>query len=446
MSSDSPIAIRATALGKCYHIYARPADRLRQFLAPRLAQLAGRMPRAYHREFWALGNVTFDIRQGETVGIIGRNGSGKSTLLQMICGTLTPTTGTVETQGRVAALLELGAGFNPEYTGRENVYMNCAVLGLTRAQVDERLDSILDFSEIRDFIDQPVKTYSSGMFARLAFAAAIHVEPDVLIVDEALSVGDFAFQYKCLQKLRDLAARGCAVLFVTHDIEQVQKLCSRALYLKQGRVEYFGDAMLACNRYLADLNAGQAASTGARPSHEARLPAAHMHAGALNPQAYARFAERVKPFRQKLSARADILCATINGEVEGVPSIRFDEPVKLEVDFVVREAVNHPAIAIYVIDSTGQLVIGTNTRHEAVDLRECELGKPYRIAFEFANRLRPGRFAFRVYLADDPMRPDASAEYLDYIDLASEFSSVAQEGPARWAWYSPPFSTVLAEI
>lgn len=233
MSSDE-VAIRVENLSKCYQIYDRPQDRLRQSIMPRLQRLAGRTPTQYFREFWALRDVSFEIRRGETVGIIGRNGSGKSTLLQIICGTLTPTSGTVETHGRIAALLELGSGFNPEFTGRENVYMNGAVLGLSTEDIDARFDDIAAFADIGGFLAQPVKSYSSGMIVRLAFAVQAMVDPDILIVDEALAVGDEKFQRKCFSRLEELKSRGTAILFVSHSTQQVVELCEKALLLERG--------------------------------------------------------------------------------------------------------------------------------------------------------------------------------------------------------------------
>ena len=196
MSEQLPV-IEVAGLAKCFHTYERPGDRLRQALVPPLQRWLGRPPSQYFREFWALRDVSLSIGRNETVGIVGRNGSGKSTLLQCICGTLTPTMGTVRTQGRIAALLELGSGFNPEFSGRDNVFMNGAVLGLSRAEVEQRFDAIAAFADIGAFLDQPVKTYSSGMAVRLAFSVAINLNPDVLVVDEALSVGDELFQRKC---------------------------------------------------------------------------------------------------------------------------------------------------------------------------------------------------------------------------------------------------------
>lgn len=238
-------AISATGLSKCYHIYDAPKDRLLQMLA--------RGRKHFYREFWALDDVCLSIAKGETVGIIGRNGSGKSTLLQMISGTLTPTRGTIKAQGRIAALLELGSGFDPTFTGRENVYMNAAILGLSRAEIDARFEDILAFANIGDFIDQPTKTYSSGMLVRLAFAVSVCVEPDILIVDEALSVGDASFQFKCLNRLEALTNNGTTLLFVSHDMTMVKRFCHRVIYLRGGQVVASGAPEEMAELYLMDM-------------------------------------------------------------------------------------------------------------------------------------------------------------------------------------------------
>lgn len=248
MSSEQYV-IRAQGLGKCYHIYNNPKDRLKQAIIPAGLSLMGRPARNYYREFWALRSFTFDVKPGETVGIIGRNGSGKSTLLQMICGTLMPTVGAVETKGRVAALLELGAGFNPEFTGRENVYMNGAILGFSQSHMEARFEQIAEFADIGEFIDQPVKCYSSGMYARLAFAVAIHVEPDILIVDEALAVGDEPFQRKCFAKIDQIKSSGGSILFVSHSTHAIVDLCDRAVLLHQGETLYCGSPKRATGFY-----------------------------------------------------------------------------------------------------------------------------------------------------------------------------------------------------
>lgn len=244
MTND--IAIRVNNLSKCYHIYEKPHKRLLQgFLGSK---------KQHYKEFWALKDISFEIKKGETVGIIGRNGAGKSTLLQIICGTLTPTSGSIETYGRVAALLELGSGFNPEFTGRENVYMNAAVLGLTNEEIDARYDDIVAFADIGDFIEQPVKTYSSGMMVRLAFAVQITVEPEILIIDEALSVGDFFFQQKCFGRLRQMQAKGITIIFVSHDTGTVRNLCSTSIYLRRGELFYIGDTINTINKYLNETD------------------------------------------------------------------------------------------------------------------------------------------------------------------------------------------------
>lgn len=233
---SSEIAIKVETLSKCYHIYGQPRDRLKQFTLPRLQRAAGMQPRQYYREFWALKNVSFEVNKGETIGIIGSNGSGKSTLLQLICGTLNPTAGDIQASGRIAALLELGSGFNPEFTGRENVHLNGAVLGLSREEVENRFDDIVAFAAIGDFIEQPVKTYSSGMMVRLAFAVAINVEPQILIVDEALSVGDELFQRKCFSRIEAIRKAGATILFVSHSGSTIVELCDRALLLDAGEL------------------------------------------------------------------------------------------------------------------------------------------------------------------------------------------------------------------
>jgi lipopolysaccharide transport system ATP-binding protein len=251
--SCSQAAIQVAGLGKCYRVYDRPQDRLKQSVVPRLRSIAGRPPVRYYREFWALRNVSFEVQRGETVGILGRNGSGKSTLLQIVAGILTPTEGRVTARGRIAALLELGSGFNPEFTGRENVHLNASLLGLDRRQVEERFDSIAEFADIGAYLDQPVKTYSSGMILRLAFAVQVTVDADVLIIDEALAVGDARFQLKCFRRLEELKAAGSTILFVSHDTEVVRSFCDHGMVLENGSAIFWGDARAATVTYLAAL-------------------------------------------------------------------------------------------------------------------------------------------------------------------------------------------------
>ncbi len=248
--SSKPIfyedAISTRQLSKCYQLYQQPIDRLKQFL--------WRGRRQYYRELWALRDINFSVMPGEVVGIVGRNGSGKSTLLQLVCGTLTPTSGEVQVNGRVAALLELGAGFNPEFTGRENVLMGAAVMGLNQSRIAARLEEIIDFSGVREFIDQPVKTYSSGMYVRLAFSVAINVDPDILVIDEALSVGDGAFARKSFNRIMQMRDAGKTILFCSHSLFQVESLCTRAIWINQGKIMMDGEAAQVVAAYQGFLD------------------------------------------------------------------------------------------------------------------------------------------------------------------------------------------------
>ena len=242
---ENEIVIRACGLGKTFKLYDKPSDRLREALNP--------FRRRYSRDFDALRNINFQIQRGDTVGIIGLNGSGKSTLLQLLCGVLYPTTGSVSVQGRIAALLELGAGFNPNFSGRENVYLYGTLIGLTKDEIDRRFADIVQFAEIGGFLDQPVKSYSSGMYVRLAFSVAINVDPDILIIDEALAVGDMLFQAKCMVHLKRMMEKGVTVLFVSHDINAVRMLCTKCLYLERGDLVEFGDSANVIRTYMGRM-------------------------------------------------------------------------------------------------------------------------------------------------------------------------------------------------
>ncbi len=265
---SSSLAIRAQSLGKAFQLYEKPIDRLKQML------MRGR--RRYYKEFVALHDVSFELQKGEVLGLLGRNGAGKSTLLQLICGTLTPSAGHVSVHGRVAALLELGAGFNPEFTGRENVYLNASILGLRKEEIDARYDAIVEFSGIADFIDQPVKTYSSGMYVRLAFSIATSVDPDILVIDEALSVGDGAFARKSFERIMRLKEKGATILFCSHSTYQIEALCTKALWLDKGAVQLTGDPATVVAGYQAFLDRDSAPASsvpGPLASHVA--PSGH---------------------------------------------------------------------------------------------------------------------------------------------------------------------------
>jgi len=370
MSSDD-LAIRASDLGKCYAIYDSPRDRLKQFVLPRARRALSLRERQYYREFWALREVSFEVRRGETFGIVGRNGSGKSTLLQLLCGTLLPSTGTVSVQGRVAALLELGAGFNPEFSGRENVYMNGQVLGLTREQIDERFDRIAAFADIGAFIDHPVKTYSSGMYVRLAFAVVAHVDADILVVDEALSVGDAYFVQKCMRFLRGFMERG-TLLFVSHDTSSVVNLCSRAMLLQKGRVERLGSPKQVTEHYLAALYSDSQDVSGAAAAAPATT--------APDPQA-APYRDMRQDLIDASRLRNDIEVFRFAPEATGfgaggaaIESVQLlDErerplswvvggtDVRLSIRCRAKLALTNPIVGFDLKDRLGQIIFGDNT-------------------------------------------------------------------------------------
>lgn len=272
-TEEADIAISVRNVSKMYRIYDRPQDRLKQ--------MVWRGKREFGRQFWALQEISFDIRRGEAVGIVGRNGSGKSTLLQIIAGTLAPTEGEISVSGRVAALLELGSGFNPEFTGRENVFLNGAILGFNQQEIENRFDSITSFASIGDFIDQPVKVYSSGMVLRLAFAVQAYMEPDILIVDEALSVGDIQFQHKCMRRIKELIDRGTTLLLVSHSTETVKRFCRRGLWLNSGQMQYYGEAGVAAEKYLAYLRMQEVQDWTNTPLENTKTPT-NIETGIIN--------------------------------------------------------------------------------------------------------------------------------------------------------------------
>lgn len=353
----SPLVV-VDHVSKRYLIYERPEDRLWQGL------FRGR--RRFYREFWALQDASFELRRGETVGIIGRNGSGKSTLLQLVCGTLEPTSGTVRVAGRLAALLELGSGFNPEFTGRENVFFNGAILGLARDQIEQRFDRIAAFADIGTFIDQPVKTYSSGMAVRLAFAVIAHVDADILVIDEALAVGDAIFTQKCLRFLRRFQEHG-ALLFVSHDTSAVLNLCQRALWLQAGRCERLGSAKSVVQAYMrANVEAAQAAegvtASVPKPEVEEDGQGALSQTVAAAPPASAGDT-LFDPSAQSFGALGAVIQTVVALNQAGRPTSAFvgGERITLQVLVQARQALSGAIVGFNVKDRLGQVLFGENT-------------------------------------------------------------------------------------
>lgn len=365
------IAIRASHLGKCFHIYNNPQDRLKQFIFPRLQRLIGRQPKAYFREFWALNDVSFEVKKGETVGIIGRNGSGKSTLLQLICGTLTPSSGQVEINGRVAALLELGSGFNPEFTGRENVYMNASVLGLSQEETEKRFDDIATFADIGEFIEQPVKTYSSGMMVRLAFAVIAHVDADILVIDEALAVGDVFFTQKCMRFLRNFMKTG-TVLFVSHDTGAVVNLCNKAVLLNRGQVKASGTPKQIAELYLESLikfNQGETqidrAELPVQKKHYTNVEYKDTREALINSSTLRNDIEVFKFDSEKsaFSTGTAVISSVMLLDCDGIPLswLVGGEDVILEICCKAYKQLYKPILGFQLKDRLGQVIFSDNT-------------------------------------------------------------------------------------
>ena len=425
---SSEIAIKVTNLSKCYHIYDKPHDRLLQMLR--------RGRKQYYREFWALHDVSFEIKKGETVGIIGRNGSGKSTLLQMICGTLNPTDGQVETHGRIAALLELGSGFNPEFTGRENVYMNASILGLNKDVIDTRFQDIVAFADIGDFIDQPVKTYSSGMMVRLAFAVIAHVDADILIIDEALAVGDAFFTQKCMRFLRGFMKNG-TVLFVSHDTASIKSLCTRAIWVEKGRILEEGSPKNVCERYLEafyEAQQGKNTKTVLKPLKQSDL---------LKP---------VKDQRMKFinnsNLRNDLQVFTFDPDAASfgkggahIYDVRFldenmhpltwivgGENVTLRIIARTYQDLDAPIVGFSIKDRLGQILFGDNTFLTYCDqLVNCQEGNGLQADFSFNMPILPyGDYSIAVAIANGTQNEHEQHHWIhDAVLFKSESSSVS---------------------
>ena len=371
-------------VSKLYRLYRRPADRLRELL-PGVAPL--------HTDFWALRDISFHVERGETLSLVGPNGCGKSTLLQIVAGILQPTEGTVKTHGRIAALLELGAGFNPEFSGRENVYLNGEILGLSRAEIDRAMPSIEAFAEIGEFMERPVKEYSSGMYVRLAFSTAIHVDPEILIVDEALAVGDAVFANRCVRKFQELRERKITVLFVSHDLGLVKQLSDRAILLLHGRIEAQGAPKDVINRYIGLVLEKQQPAM----KRDARLPSSFRHG----------------------DGASEILSVEIlNARGEAAESVASGEPVTVRVRSRFHRAVSDPMVGILIRTRIGMDVYGTNTRIEHAPLGDLQPGDELQVDFRIECWLTPQSYTLTV------ATQSADGSSHDWLDDAIAFDVV----------------------
>ena len=404
-------SIALQGVSKMYHIYNRPHDRLKQAIFLHRKQ--------YYRDFWALRDVTLQIPAGAAWGIIGRNGAGKSTLLQLIAGTVTPTAGSIQVGGRVGALLELGAGFNTEYAGRENVFLSGAILGINRASMAGRFDDIAAFADIGQYIDQPVKTYSTGMFARLAFAVAVCTDPDILLVDEILSVGDADFQQRCILRMKTLRERGVTLLLTSHSMDTIKSTCQQALLLEKGQVRFLGDATTASDVYL------------------------NLVRDRMNRQHLEELASKLGDIADRRAAAGSRRYGTGHVRITSVRlldaaghaanAFEFADTLTLEVAYAGSADVTGLSVSFLVRDNTGIDLFGTTTFDESIQLPPLRNGESGTVRFEFVNPLRAGSYGICVAITRTT-RADLTDNILfDQIDDAAAFESLGKL--SRPVWY-----------
>lgn len=413
--SPSPV-IAVKNLGKCYHIYDKPQDRLKQAFF--------RWKTQFYREFWALRGVSFEIFPGDSVGILGRNGGGKSTLLQLIAGTLTPTEGEVQVRGRIAAMLELGSGFNTEFTGRENVFLKGAILGIPRREMEAKFDDIAAFADIGEFLDQPIKTYSSGMSARLAFAVGFSVEPEIMIVDEILAVGDIGFQQRCLARLRQLRDNGLTLLFVSHSPDSVRSICDKALFLDRGQPRYFGPAEPGVDQYLSFIR------------------------GESNKEALATQTDLTRPIPFQRDVPGKTRYGTGHVQIEHVHTLdKHGEPCKafqlgdqIIVEATIRAhiAADNLSLSFLIRDMTGIDLMGTTTFDERKTLPRLNPGQTAKVRFTFENRFRPGNFGVSLAANRVASRDYSDNVLFDQVDGCAAFMVLARaDRPVHYKFFQP---------
>ncbi len=397
-------AVTVENVSKNYRIYSRPSARLKELIFPR---------RRFHQDFRALRDVSFQVEQGATFGIVGENGSGKSTLLQIIAGTMTPTTGSVALSGRVAALLELGAGFNAEFTGRENAFLNAAIMGLGREEIERKMPEIERFAEIGSFVDRPVKTYSSGMYVRLAFAIAINLDPQILLVDEALAVGDVYFQQRCVRRLRRMRDEGKTILLVSHDVAAVRNLCDAAIWLEQGRIRDRGAPDKVTARYLAALTRRRDPYAGEKAPEATQLQpdAAGDTAGDLSVHTLPNVDERWG------NGHARVLGIRLLDQAGREPQSLFHgDLVTVRVSVRFERPVESPLFGILMRNRLGEEISGSNTSVENLRLPPARPGQVYTVDFHLRLPvLQPGHYYLTPAVANGTHR---DSEMCDFVENA----------------------------
>ncbi len=424
----SDIAISVRSLTKTYRIFGHPADRIKQALT------LGKM--RFHQEFTALQDVSFEVKKGESLGIIGRNGSGKSTLLQLICSILKPTSGSVEVNGRISALLELGAGFNPEFTGRENVYFQGAVMGISKEEMERRFDDVAAFADIGEFIDQPVRTYSSGMYVRLAFAVNILSDPEIMIVDEALAVGDMAFQSKCMTALTRIQEHGTTILFVSHDIGVLKSLCSRGIYLDRGMVQEIGPAGDVAEHYVRrmreEMNA-EFASTMPSANTKAETTTHLERQDKGDTQEFktsAKFEKQVAHFRYGDGGAKITFAELLDEDLHPTNEVRFNQSIFIRIYFETSTEAD-VSCNYYVLDDKKNLILGAGLRLVDQPLMRVKNGGRYIVTYKTRLPLHEGNYSVQLQIST-PAVLDNTAIFRDVIDNALAFKMSRREGARIW--------------
>ena len=444
---SSSFAISVKNLSKNYHIYERPQDRLKQSFYTRFQRLTGGMQKSYFKDFWALKNISLEIKKGQTVGIVGRNGSGKSTLLQLICGTLNPSDGVIKTNGRIAALLELGSGFNPEFSGRDNVFLNASILGLSQQEIHERFNQIERFADIGDFIDQPVKTYSSGMVVRLAFSVIAHVDADILVVDEALAVGDAIFTQKCMRFIRQFQKRG-TLLFVSHDTSAIQNLCNTAIWLAAGEIMMAGSSKEVSEAYLQyslqeiygeevkldSSTHSDVATMNKRLKGEENLPIV------VNYQSNMDAVQNLNSANGWNTGVANILSVTLESSEDGNKKVfAGGESMRLRIIAKCNQKLESPILGFLVRDKLGQDLFGENTFFsDDTKPIPVEAGTSFEGVFEFTLPMLPnGQHALMCSVADGDLVSNIQHHWMhDALIITVSSSKV------RYGLVGIPFSRV----
>ena len=414
-STSEASAIQLQHVSKKYPIYETSSSKLLELLSFRKWKL--------HRDFWALRDISLAIPKGATLGVVGRNGSGKSTLLQVLAGILRPTTGSCQVQGSVAAILELGAGFNPEFSGRENIFINAAVLGLSHRQTHDRMDRILDFAGIGEFIDQPVKIYSSGMFVRLAFSVAVHVDPEILLVDEALAVGDLVFQHRCIHRMRQLRDAGKTIVLVTHDLHAVTSYCSSAILLDGGRKLHEGSPAAVVQRYQA-LVARREADLADGLVEKFASPADNLPVVRTIPYIHNRYGEGAAEI-------IGIILLSSDGEV--LTSVPEGGECSLLVSVHFKQQVADPIVGFTVRDRLGNEMTSSNTSYEGIHLPDARVDQIYTIAFRFrVPALRPGSYTISPAVSRGDIWEHTVEDWIDNAYIFNLLDTGLVYGQMRW--------------